>query len=104
MNTSFLSFLHQIEIIKRAQPHQIEIIGVAKIRQSIVKNKYVPAKPVIHTWPSYRQIAPVQLAYIYIVQLAYISCRYRICIIVCPASANFGAFYEGVLNMVNDEW
>ena len=72
MNTSFLSFLHQIEIIKRAQPHQIEIIGVAKIRQSIVKNKYVPAKPVIHTWPSYRQIAPVQLAYIYRAARIYI--------------------------------
>ena len=76
MNTSFLSFLHQIEIIKRAQPHQIEIIGVAKIRQSIVKNKYVPAKPVIYTWPSYRQIAPVQLA--------YISCRYHIHIVCMP--------------------
>lgn len=72
MNTSFLSFLHQIEIIKRAQPHQIEIIGVVKIRQSIVKNKYVPAKPVIYTGPSDRQIAPVRLAYIYRAARIYI--------------------------------
>lgn len=76
MNTSFLSFLHQIEIIKWAQPHQIEIIGVARIRQSIVKNQYVPAKPVIYTWPSDRQIAPVQIA--------YISCRYHIHIVCMP--------------------